>query len=60
VHLVQHDKDNKAEVELLAEDWYMGYGAIALLRSGMKATVPMEGTCGPQEECHKDQTSLQN
>jgi hypothetical protein len=50
VHLVQHNKDNEAEVELLGEDRYVGYSAIALLQSGMKATVPMEGTCGPEEE----------
>jgi hypothetical protein len=37
-------------VELLAEDQYVGYGAIALLRNLMEATVPIEGTCGVEEE----------
>jgi hypothetical protein len=50
VRWVLHDKDNKAEVELLAEDWWVSHGAIALLRNSMKAMVPLEGTCKPEEE----------
>jgi hypothetical protein len=50
VRWVLHDKDNEAEVELLAEDRWVSHGAIALLRNSMKATVPLEGTCKPKEE----------
>jgi hypothetical protein len=50
VRWVLDDKDNKAEVELLAEDRWVSHGAIALLRNSMKAMVPLEGTCKPEEE----------
>jgi hypothetical protein len=50
VRWVLHDKDNEAEVGLLAEDWWVSHSAIALLRNSMKATVPLEGTCKPEEE----------
>jgi hypothetical protein len=50
VRWVLHDKDNEAEVELLAEDRWVSHGTIALLRNSMKATVRLEGTCKPEEE----------
>jgi hypothetical protein len=50
VRWVLHDKDNEAEVELLAEDRWVSHGTIALLRNSMKAMVPLEGTCKPEEE----------
>jgi hypothetical protein len=47
---VLHNKDNKAEVGLPAEDRWVSHGAMALLRNSMKAMVPLEGTCKPEGE----------
>jgi hypothetical protein len=50
VQLVLHDKDNEVEVELLVEDRWVSHGVIALLSNSIKAMVPLEGTCKPEEE----------
>jgi hypothetical protein len=50
VQLVLHNKDNETEVGLLAEDRWVSHRAIALLRNSLKARVPLEGTCNPEEE----------
>jgi hypothetical protein len=50
VCLVFHDKDNKAEIELLAEDRWVSHGMIVLMRNSMKAMVLLEGTCKAKEE----------